>query len=1851
MRRSFIVPILIWTVFVSMTAGTVVGQTTWNVRTYNHPSPDILNEERLHYLLYALSGTTVLANNDVISFVENLDNRYAARTNNGVTVPNGIMITGLRAFVGGVGNVAVASDLSLDFINPILGAVGQNVHISSSPNNFNPLFDISYQIVGGAAYVGHLNFVEPYQNANTRFILEYGKRNAVFGGDNNDELLVDGGGAMRVVGYSGDYPNIPDPRGVGMNAGVQLRFSQNQAVYGGALFAKEQNRTARLTAELVGSIGGGGESSGIASIQETVYQWIPYLNEMITFDRKAEFVNNRSTLSRPLFEMESNPGGDGGAVYAAENSSILFLDTKTYDTYRIASQSLGNVYSRYSMANSGTRGALFEGNIAENSGGGVAVASNGSFVNMDSTVFNNNKALGTFTNELGERSERHGAGGGLYTRDTGVAALLGGTTFTGNSATQVGGGISVSDGSVVLLGGEVVMTENTAAGYGGAIFIKGEDGLTATVTMMDVYGKIEKNTHARFQRNVNGALEYVPNAFVMDGDATLNISASVGRTSNGRDYFDIYDPIESSGTDGNTINFGFASQAEVMLTDPITGRNTVSGGGLGTTLNTGIVRIWDDSSFYFGDTNVYSGTLELADGARRDVGPTQYSNILAGDFTVGSGMLEAGELVDRTDITQNATVRFDKFTGPDAEDGDKQYTTLRANSITMNGGVFMFVGREKDGSISPTGEFSESGLEDDTAKIEVGGAIILQGATVDPEEGGAPITQGTGHGGTFYMGEQQEYNLHLGLTGAGNFTKAGSGLLKFHIPDDDPDDGVPVPTNKRHTGLTIVSGGNLRFMQNNMLALARPIGDDGADNGELVDKRGRVIHDIGARDGDGNLAQLVTSRGVVLTLATASETGSILDLADTAGEYRTQTSDGDADGDRYREQTVGALAGEAGTIVRLNSVEYSGYPQVILTVSEGWDSLETLNTNFGANEFEGGAHYDHYFSGRILGGGKLIKRGKGYLGLAGANELTEATELQGGGLYLGHVAALGLYDEEQNIEKGTELGLIKVFGADEKTFGIRNDKDYNLQVRLVADPNSAARVQDSGTLTIDANSRLLTFENLKSADNGGVINMLSGATDPNTGHTLAGTSLDFTGPPTEEGNHGYVFKNNASAGKGGAIYAGGNLRLVGNTLFSNNTSAAGAVYVAGWNDGENQCEFVLDTTNGDIAFEANNQTSVVFGENIDMYLSGGHNVYFDAPIQTEFGGNPNNLSMTIGLSQSFVQFTGNNAFGGDVLVSTGTFRLAGARFEKSDRFTVDGMQDGSQDDSPDGAPVDNIGTLAGFGTIQANEMILNGLISPDSADFAIPNDLRPKNEGRVIPEIAMNKRRGSLTLIAPVISLAGTFAVDLDYNKGAKDNNNGHVADILYIQNDTNNSGQSRLDIENTASLVIDPEQMNFGKAFTDGATFTIIKSDEAVGGRTFQNVTHARALPRFLRLVSHGLTRSQQEYYLQYGASGWTFSNPAETRNQKAVAGVFNALIPDMYGLGGFNHLIYEIATLQDDGDVRKALEEISPDIRANSLALGFSEPWRPVFDRMVHRDPGYRIPQVYRGQYRVPFKTRPREIWFDSYYRGVDTQGDGNSRTYGISRTGFALGIEKEMHDDIRIGAVFGYASPYLFTSGGRVDANDFQGGLYTLFHLPAKAEFRAYIGMGLLDYKYKRYENFAGSGEKFGSVYNADFSGQTIAYSMELSRPFRWTAATLFLPIIAFDHQTSHQDAFVEENGRFNQAFRKADFSQSTIRFGLNMQFGETDAFILKTRLQYGVRLEDTAPVSISGFADLAAGPEMRIEGIVLGSNYVNLGIGSSFYLNPLGTSKMFFNYDGDITERAIVNTGSAGISFQW
>ena len=241
-----------------------------------------------------------------------------------------------------------------------------------------------------------------------------------------------------------------------------------------------------------------------------------------------------STTMEHVTITDSHADWGGGGIYAVGGLSM----TDSRVSSNTSARSAGGVYAGSSV--SLTRCELSNNSAGDSTvggdGGGIYVASTGSFTIAESTLSGN---------AAGGGSQASGAGGGIYTASTGSSSTSG-STIVDNSSDDDGGGIYQANGTLSLTS-DTTVRGNTAGGDGGAIYVAGGAltvsggrigyeitnwGNTATGNGGGIYqagGTVALNSRALVMGNAaaNGA-----GLYVQGGILTVNY-AGIGDTSIG----------------------------------------------------------------------------------------------------------------------------------------------------------------------------------------------------------------------------------------------------------------------------------------------------------------------------------------------------------------------------------------------------------------------------------------------------------------------------------------------------------------------------------------------------------------------------------------------------------------------------------------------------------------------------------------------------------------------------------------------------------------------------------------------------------------------------------------------------------------------------------------------------------------------------------------------------------------------------------------------------------------------------------------------------------------------------------------------------------------------------------------------------------------------------------------------------------------------------------------------------------------------------------------------------------------------------------------------------------------------
>ena len=409
--------------------------------------------------------------------------------------------------------------------------------------------------------------------------------------------------------------------------------------------------------------------------------------------------------------------------------------------------------------------------------------------------------------------------------------------------------------------------------------------------------------------------------------------------------------------------------------------------------------------------------------------------------------------------------------------------------------------------------------------------------------------------------------------------------------------------------------------------------------------------------------------------------------------------------------------------------------------------------------------------------------------------------------------------------------------------------------------------------------------------------------------------------------------------------------------------------------------------------------------------------------------------------------------------------------------------------------------------------------------------------------------------------------------------------------------------------------------------------------------------------------------------------SKYAQTGNQSAVSGTIEAIRTDDENVSkALRSTLDALNDVETGAEASEGLTELAGDLRANSLAAAMNSPWRRPFEQIDlagrrngtnaaaaseqywtrgqvggYGDGGeyvgYEGYNGYGGYYGrsalgpAAALGAPTSAWFASSYRGLEANSDDNSREFGVDETGMTVGYEAARDSGALVGLSFGFSKPRLWSEGDRVEASNFQLGLYGGFAAPSGWETKFYVGGGLQDYQSKR---FVGIG-KLNERLDADFAGQTFAAAIRLDRPFQTDVYRVWRPVVQVDFEQVWQDAATETGGGSALTFDDADWSRAFARVGLESEFN-SPFLLFDARAFYGILLtDDAAPVSTARFAGFNGDSTFTVAGVDQGESFFEAGLGARGYLDCERRWVIGGDYDFVASEKTTSHLGTVSLSY--
>jgi uncharacterized protein with beta-barrel porin domain len=261
------------------------------------------------------------------------------------------------------------------------------------------------------------------------------------------------------------------------------------------------------------------------------------------------------------------------------------------------------------------------------------------------------------------------------------------------------------------------------------------------------------------------------------------------------------------------------------------------------------------------------------------------------------------------------------------------------------------------------------------------------------------------------------------------------------------------------------------------------------------------------------------------------------------------------------------------------------------------------------------------------------------------------------------------------------------------------------------------------------------------------------------------------------------------------------------------------------------------------------------------------------------------------------------------------------------------------------------------------------------------------------------------------------------------------------------------------------------------------------------------------------------------------------------------------------------------------------------------------------------------------------------------LEANSDDNSREFGIDEAGMAVGYEASRDSGALVGLSFGFAKPRLWSNGDRVEASNFQLGLYGGFASANGWETKFYVGGGLQDYASKRRVEIGSLRETL----DADFNGQSFAAALRFDRPFQTDQFRVWRPVLQFDFEQVWQDGATETGGGSALTFDDSDWSRAFARVGLESEFN-SPFLLFDARAFYGIMLtDDAAPVSTARFAGFNGDSTFTVAGVDQGESFFEAGLGARGYLDCERRWTIGGDYDFVASEKTTSHLGTVSLSY--
>ena len=433
--------------------------------------------------------------------------------------------------------------------------------------------------------------------------------------------------------------------------------------------------------------------------------------------------------------------------------------------------------------------------------------------------------------------------------------------------------------------------------------------------------------------------------------------------------------------------------------------------------------------------------------------------------------------------------------------------------------------------------------------------------------------------------------------------------------------------------------------------------------------------------------------------------------------------------------------------------------------------------------------------------------------------------------------------------------------------------------------------------------------------------------------------------------------------------------------------------------------------------------------------------------------------------------------------------------------------------------------------------------------------------------------------------------------------------------------------IDLKGNLLVTPEYDYYGDGTIPIAPLTIIEAANGFNGSKFDDFRLSQS-----RLGMLGVDYSDPEQVvLSFTPSATPFSSFTQTSNERRVGETFDAIHQTETPLANFESLMSTMWNMSD-AELRALYNDLSGEIRAETMAMPLASPGRMAFDRVGWDSANGHV--FFGPQYRLAARGSNRATWFRPYYLDNKTESDDNASGYTREGYGFTAGCDQALvGGKTAVGVMLGYGRPELRRRNDKAKLDDFLIGASIATRVFDAWEIKAWGGYGYQYYDMQRQVHLMGTPQTFKS----NFKGHTTTLSGELARPIYTMSRLVLKPTVGYDGLFLTQDAGDETGHQLAAlSYHKTSVERHIGRLGVNAEYGDS-ARSLYGGAHYKYLLGgDQVFYSQASFA--GGGPSFLVEGVDLGKAFLSANIGLQINLSDDRSRLVFVDYTADFGDNS-------------